>query len=405
MPHLTAYTILVLVRDAQVASAIRQSAEFANPALRVLTAETGSEALALVQGEPVSLAVTILPVKTGFEFVAIASERYPQMPHVAASCSQAGELDEIAIRLMDLLEHQEEEIQAERLAMGVVETLILQRVSSGFLRAISLLDTIRLLEGDSCTSTLTLRQPKTNAQAVLFFRSGRLLDAHTNNSGGADALREVLEWSDVHISISSGCREMEPRVNKPVSQLMAEWVTASALAALPAPEPVAELPQYAAEAEPEAKAPTLRELLASQEVEYEAEAEETTEAPLAKPGISMKAEPARNAVAERLQETVEYDLDALRSFHVAETRAAAEPVRKPAPAEPPRPKLSGAELMEAGFACFRQKDYEGAVRYWEEARRTDPDNKTLTYNLKLAQGKMAGQPRPASFRAAGSGKA
>ncbi|MBL8218338.1 MAG: DUF4388 domain-containing protein [Bryobacterales bacterium] len=425
-PQLTTHTILVVVRDAQVASAIRQSTQFATPALRVLTAETGGEAHAILQQEPVSLAVTILPVRTGFEFVAIASERFPHMPHIAASCSQAGELDEVAIRLMDLLEHQEEEVRIERLAVSMVETLILQRVSSGFLRAISLLDTIRLLEAENCTSTLTLRQPKTNTQAVLFFRSGRLLDAHTSHSGGMAAAREVLEWRDIHISISSGCRDIEPRINKPVSQLLTEWVAQAAQIALPdeAVEPlpavvdaiepmpavveaVEELP-VAVEAaalptEQAAKQPTLRDLLASQEIEFDAAPEPEVQNP---PVADSRPQP-QNPLAQRLRETVDFDLGALRQFTVTEPtapEAAAVAPAAPAQKAPPRTRLNVAELIEEGFACFRQKDYAGAVRHWEQAQPADAGNKTLNYNLKLAHAKLAAE-RPSAFRAARSGKA
>lgn len=395
--HSPTHTVLVLVRDAQVASAIRQSTEFANPSLRLLTAETGGEAHAILQRELVSLAITILPVRTGFEFVAIASERFPHMPHIAASCSQAGELDEVAIRLMDLLEHQDEEMQVDRLAVSLVETLILQRVSSGFLRSISLLDTIRLLEAESSTSTLTLRQPKTNAQGVLFFRNGRLLDAHTTMSGGVTAAKEVLEWTDVHISISSGCREIEPRINRPVSQLLSEWVAEAAKASLPEAE-VTMLPA-AGEVPPEepepiaatpVKQPTLRDLLAAQEIEF-AVAAEVRETPA--PETPMKPQAAPNAVALRLMETVDYDLGASRQFQ-AET-AAVSPAPQPAPV-----RVNAAELIEEGFACYRQKDYEGAVRFWEQAKSAGPDNKTLNYNLKLAQAKLAAQGRPFAFRAA-----
>jgi len=334
------------------------------------------------------------------------------MPHIAASCSQAGELDEVAIRLMDLLEHQEEELQMERLAVSMVETLILQRVSSGFLRAISLLDTIRLLEAENCTSTLTLRQPKTNTQAVLFFRSGRLIDAHTSSSGGMAAAKEVLEWTDIHISISSGCRDIEPRINKPVSQLLAEWVAPAAQAVLPDVEVMEQLPAVVeaveqlssmVEAAPQlvtlaAKQPSLRELLASQEIDFEATPERKGQD---SPFAEAKPEP-QSPMAQRLRETVDYDLDALHQFRVAEPAA---PKAAAAPAPQPPTRLNVGELMEEGFACFRQKDYEGAVRHWEQAKSAGPDNKTLHYNLKLAHARLAGQERPSAFRAARSGRA
>lgn len=388
---LPTHTILVVVRDAQVASAIRQSVEFANPAVHLRIAESGSDALATLQREPVSLAITILPVKTGFEFVAIASERFPGLPHVVASCPQADELDDVALRLMDLLEHHEEELSVDRLAVALVEQLILQRVTSGFLRSISLLDVIRRVESGCCTSTLSLRRTDTNAQAVLFFRSGRLLDVHTSEGGGMAAAREVLEWGNLHISLSSGCREIAPHIDKTVTALMEEWLHQAAHPA-PAPAPAPEL-----EAEPLAmveplplpvpppppvkRQPTMRELLASEEVEYVPAAE-------AEAAEESAPEPQRSPSLSRLSETVDYDPSALRQLTLRNDAPFFQP---PAPA--PADDRSAAEHAEDGFICFRLKDYAGAIQNWEASRALDPSNKTLNYNLKLAHARLAGNTR------------
>ncbi|MBS1828592.1 MAG: hypothetical protein JST93_25025 [Acidobacteria bacterium] len=384
---LTTHTILVVVRDPQVASAIRQSVEFANPAVHLCIAESGSDALATLQREPVSLAITILPVKTGFEFVAIASERFPALPHVVASCPQADELDDVALRLMDLLEHHEEEMYVDRLAVALVEQLILHRVTSGFLRSISLLDVVRRIESGCCTSTLSLRRPDTNAQAVLFFRGGRLLDVHTSDGGGVAAAREILEWGNVHISLSSGCRDIAPAIDKTVSALMEDWLHQ---AAQPAPQPLpAPDPEPLAIIEPlplppptvtVKRQPTMRELLASEEVDYAPPAEAAEEPAAPQP------EPPQNPTAHRLSETVDYDPSALRQFTVND---AAVPV-----VHPPPPARSAAELAEDGFVCFRLKDYAGAIRDWEASIAIDATNKNLNYNLKLAYARLAGNTRP-----------
>lgn len=405
---LTTHTILVVVRDAQVAGAIRQSVEFANPAVHLRTAESGSEALAILQREPVSLAITILPVKTGFEFVAIASERFPGLPHVVASCPQADELDDVALRLMDLLEHHEDEMQVDRLAIALIENLILQRVTSGFLRSISLLDVVRRIESGCCTSTLSLRRPDTNAQAVLFFRSGRLLDAHTGEGGGVVAAREVLEWENVHISLSSGCREIEPRIDRTVSALMEEWLQEAARP-LPEPEPapvaveapeleplvLEPAPEPPPVAAPPKRQPTLRELLASEEVDYALPSEDLPEAtgkaspePEPEPEPQAKPDPPRGSSFDRLSETVDYDPSGLRQLTLDNTVPA-----YPAAAPLPETRRSATELAEDGFVCFRLKDYAGAVDNWEAAKALDPGNKTLNYNLKLAHARLAGQAR------------
>jgi hypothetical protein len=369
---LTKNTVLVAVRDGELASAIRQSTEFANPGIRVLTAETGSEAHALLQRESVSLAVTILPVRTGFEYVAIASERFPAMPHIVASCTQPGELDDIAIGLMEMLEQHAEDAPIASLACLLLDALILQRRASGFLRAIPLLDAIRLIEADSCSVTLTLRQPETNAMAVLFFRGGRLLDAHTTESGGMEAVREALQWDNVHISISSGCRDVAARIDRYVSRLMEDV----AEDALPAAAPVV-------------RPPTLREILAAEVVDYEA-LMASVPASTENSGESTPMTP-RKPGADRIQETMEFDLDALLQFTMAESgqSGAAPPISLP--------RLSASELLDMGFACFAQKDYAGAVRHWEEAERHDPGNRTLHYNLKLARARLAGESRPPAY--------
>ena len=124
----------------------------------------------------------------------------------------------------------------------------------------------------------------------------------------------------------------------------------------------------------------MRELLASEEVDYALPAESAPEAVVE----ALPEPPPRSPSVDRLSETVDYDPSALRPLTLHSDAPAFQP-----PAHP----RSAAELAEEGFVCFRLKDYAGAIENWEASRSLDPSNKTLNYNLKLAHARLAGNAR------------
>lgn len=46
------------------------------------------------------------------------------------------------------------------------------------------------------------------------------------------------------------------------------------------------------------------------------------------------------------------------------------------------------ELFDAGYECFRNHDYRGALKVWGEALDIDPASKVLEVNLKIARAKL-----------------
>lgn len=392
-------TVLLVVRDKSVAQSIRSSLELSGRPVRVVTAETGSEALAILARDSVRLVVTIVPVKMGFEFVAITSERYPWLPHVTCCCSQEEELPDLATRLASVLDIYEPGVLIDRLALQIVHKLILNRQSSGFLRAIPLIGTLELLEEDSTTAKVSLRCPASHDQAVLFFRGGEVLDAHSTNCGGASAVREVLQWKAVHISVSSGCGEIEPRIHQSVRSFIDETKSQPAAKESAPVSPVA--PPVAAPP----KQRTLREILASETTDFDApagwdshEGKGQTSAVRESAVAAAVQTPIEDGFRARLLETVDFDIAglerlALRTKPDPQPSQVEAPTAQPAPVLPlpaPRSLKSATDLIESGFESFRKKDFAAAIELWTKALALDPDNRTLNYNLKLAQSKCKG---------------
>jgi hypothetical protein len=142
----------------------------------------------------------------------------------------------------------------------------------------------------------------------------------------------------------------------------------------------------------------MREILASQELEYDLDPDwqSPPSAPALEPKPTMPYQPAHS----RLLETVDYDpagLDQLTAPAVEHTAPT------PFAASAPPDRLSLPDLIDAGFASFRSKNYAAAIAQWEQASKLDPGNRTLHYNVKQAQAKLAAQDKPFATRAASQG--
>ncbi|MDX1984396.1 MAG: protein kinase [Bryobacteraceae bacterium] len=106
-------------------------------------------------------------------------------------------------------------------------------------------------------------------------------------------------------------------------------------------------------------------------------------APAPPPPALMRRPSLREMLAN---EVIDFEPSRLASFAPEPSPA---PVKKVA--EPP-PAVNGddySELLDAGFAAFRSGDFLRAKQLWQRARAIDSSNRTVDYNLRVVERKLA----------------
>lgn len=117
---------------------------------------------------------------------------------------------------------------------------------------------------------------------------------------------------------------------------------------------------------------------------YAVEPAEPEPAPAPPPPAPMRRPSLREMLAN---EVIDFEPSRLASF-------APEPSPVPAAkkvAEPP-PAVNGddyGELLDAGFDAFRSGDFLRAKQLWQRARTIDSSNRTVEYNLRVVERKLA----------------
>jgi CheY-like chemotaxis protein len=183
---------------------------------RLLAAENGAEALAVLQSNPVDVVVTDLkmPVLDGYALLAILAERYPSLPVIVLTAvaepgmlvraERLGALRILAkpIKLSLLME--EIRAAASRRPQGIVQGLAI----SGLLQ---------LLSWERKTATLTLRFQE--EVGYLYVKEGELVHAACEQEEGLPAALRILGWDGAHVEFVSTCR-VQPTMVLPIAELL-----------------------------------------------------------------------------------------------------------------------------------------------------------------------------------------
>ncbi|MCF6179573.1 MAG: response regulator [Geopsychrobacter sp.] len=202
-------TVLIVDDEKTFLLSLKDGLKTHGEKFRVLTAETGKEAISLLRVLPVNLLITDLkmPEVDGFELLAWVSREKPELPVIVMTAFGTAEI-EAQLAEIDSLQYLEKPLALADLESAIFTAL--KAKSRSYIRGISLATFLQLLhmEKKSCTLKINNQQQT----GYLFFRGGVLLDAECGELRGTEAAYRILVWDDAEIEMDSHCRRQEPRI-------------------------------------------------------------------------------------------------------------------------------------------------------------------------------------------------
>jgi CheY-like chemotaxis protein len=183
---------------------------------RLLAAENGAEALAVLQSNPVDVVVTDLkmPVLDGYGLLAILSEKYPSLPVIVLTAvAEPGMLNRAA------------QLGALRiLAKPIRLSLLMEEIRTaaavaphGIVQGLAVSGLLQLLNWERKTATLTVRS--SDAVGYLYVKDGELVHAACEQDEGMAAAYRILGWEGAHVEFVSACR-VQPTMALPIAELL-----------------------------------------------------------------------------------------------------------------------------------------------------------------------------------------
>jgi CheY-like chemotaxis protein len=212
--------ILIVDDEPAVLFALSEALADRRRGVKVATATSGGEAVALLESERVDLVVTDLrmPGMDGFELMAWLRRGFPHLPVIVMTAYAAD-----SARLGQGLDFLEKPFD-----LGVLKEKasdMLRQSVKGRVENISLSSFLQLLEIERKTCTLGVTIGEQAGR--LFFRGGRLVGAHlvgdqTEGSAGQAAALEIVTWEHADIEISDGCAVTGPELESGLHYLLME---------------------------------------------------------------------------------------------------------------------------------------------------------------------------------------
>jgi len=328
--------MLLATGSSDMANALARAMSSVPDVLRFVPVTHGREAVQALRRMEVSLVVSVLPLRFSYDLFADLLEEHRDV--LRLTCAPAGVMppDELQSRA-DRFAHS----LRPPLGIDVFETAFcdvfgLRTAPGGELCGFPLADYLELIRLDGSTCSLNVRSHSRDADVWLYYEAGELVATRARRGTSPALLQHVETWSDAEFTVYEGCS----------ARLLKQEHSAASAAV-----------------EPSRPTPALRDRLAAEYVEYT-------------PGEGPA--PCRApTLRERL--AAEYV-----DFAPAIVQAPAAPASAPII----RRALSFESLLEEGMACFRRRDYAGAIGVWKQAQRFDNSHKLLAYNLRLAERKL-----------------
>jgi CheY-like chemotaxis protein len=209
-------TVLVVDDEPSVLFALAEGLADRRRGVKVATAGSGVEAVAVLEGERIDLVLTDLrmPEMDGFELLAYLRRNFAALPVIVMTALGGAET---ADRL-DGVECFTKPFNVPDLKQKITD-LLAQRVK-GRVENITLPSFLQLLELERKTCTLAITSLGRTGR--LFFRGGRLVGGETGELTGQDAALEIVTWEDADIEIADGCPPMKPEIEAGLHYLLME---------------------------------------------------------------------------------------------------------------------------------------------------------------------------------------
>ena len=183
---------------------------------RLLAAENGAEALAVLQSNPVDVVVTDLkmPVLDGYALLAILAERYPSLPVIVLTAVAEPGMLTRAVELGAL----------RILAKPIKLSLLMEEIRAaalvephGIVKGLGLSSLLQLLNWERKTATLTVHSR--DGVGYLYVKDGELIHAAREQAEGLPAAYRILGWDSARVEFISTCR-VQPTMTLPVPEVL-----------------------------------------------------------------------------------------------------------------------------------------------------------------------------------------
>ena len=186
---------------------------------RVVTAENGKDAVAVLASTEVDLLITDIkmPEMGGFQLLAYVLRQCPRVPVVMMTAFGSPEIERM-VTDMQICQYVEKPIDLAALADLILTEL--QAAGQGHLRGFTISTFLQTVAMDQMTCTLTIKSGQQVGR--VFFREGQILDATTATASGDDAMLDLLAWPEPDIEVVGGCRARKRRVTRSLSDLLLE---------------------------------------------------------------------------------------------------------------------------------------------------------------------------------------
>ena len=204
---------------------------------RLLSAENGQEALAVLLDQTVDVVVTDLnmPILDGYGLIAILAQRYPSLPIIVITSVADPMLQHQAIMLGALRVIP----KPPKLSM-LMEAIraAAAREPPGLIRGLGLGSILQLLNWERRTATLTVRSP--NGIGHLYVKEGDLIHAALGREQGLMAAYQMLAWEEPHVEFIGSCK-VRATIDLPLPEILMNLAYIRDMKETPAPLPPREL--------------------------------------------------------------------------------------------------------------------------------------------------------------------
>ena len=183
---------------------------------RLLSAENGMEALALLEEQPVDVVVTDLnmPLLDGYGLIAVLAQRYPSVPIIVITSVADASLQDQALALGALRVIP----KPPRLSMLMEAIRAAAQVTSpGLVRGLGLASLLQLLNWERRTATLTVRGR--HGTGYLYVKDGDLVHAAHGKEAGLVAAYQLLTWDDIQVEFVFKCK-IRPTIDLPLTEIL-----------------------------------------------------------------------------------------------------------------------------------------------------------------------------------------
>jgi CheY-like chemotaxis protein len=186
---------------------------------KVLTAENGKEAVAVLATENVDLVITDIhmPEMDGFELLAYMNAEHRNTQAIVMTAfgtlETARKVTKLgAIRFLD------KPLDLKVLANTITD--VLTAGSDGRIQGITLASFLQLVEMEKKTCTLTIKAG--DQVGILHILKGVMMNAESGDLKGIEAAFDIVSWDDTVIDISNQCRVTKDHIKKPLNFILME---------------------------------------------------------------------------------------------------------------------------------------------------------------------------------------